>query len=106
MKLKMNLILAIALLLGAGVVSVAHITSEPVIRWGHHCDTHVAVRAQNQLRITPQSHCDESENSPQSSWIGWLKGQSRSVSFHFLDLLELLYASHHGAQPTQQPATS
>lgn len=33
------------------------------------------------------SHCAHAKNQ---SWFSWLKGQSRSTQFHFVDLLELI----------------
>lgn len=31
--------------------------------------------------------------SEQLTWMGWFKGESRSVQFHFIDLFELLFSS-------------
>lgn len=32
--------------------------------------------------------------APQTSWLSWFRGQSSSVQFHFIDLLELLSRLH------------
>lgn len=38
----------------------------------------------------PKNQCAQKVHQPQANWMAWFKGSSRSVSFHFLDLLELM----------------
>jgi len=42
-----------------------------------------------------------------TTWLGWLQGNSRSTEFHFLDLLELIWQPSETAnQKHPQPSSS
>lgn len=42
------------------------------------------------------------DNASNKSWFAWLKGDSRSAQFHYLDLLELLSHSEQDTPPSAQ----
>ncbi|MBW8190013.1 hypothetical protein K0504_03115 [Neiella marina] len=55
------------------------------------CDCESGVSYDNALPSShPTNQCAIAASNPSTSWYGWAIGSSRSTSFHFLDLLELL----------------
>ncbi|MBD1387938.1 hypothetical protein IC617_00710 [Neiella sp. HB171785] len=55
------------------------------------CDCEAGVEYNNALPSShPTNQCALATHNPSTSWYGWATGSSRSTSFHFLDLLELI----------------
>ncbi|GGA63787.1 hypothetical protein GCM10011369_01460 [Neiella marina] len=55
------------------------------------CDCEAGVEYNNALPSShPTNQCALASETPSTSWYGWATGSSRSTSFHFLDLLELI----------------
>ncbi|RUO38916.1 hypothetical protein CWE15_10465 [Aliidiomarina taiwanensis] len=48
--------------------------------------------------------CTASTTKQSITWHAWVKGQSSSVQFHFLDLVELMFSPH--VSETTQKQTS
>lgn len=54
----------------------------------------------------PANNCLRSD-SLGNTWLGWFSGHSRSVQFHFVDLLELLlgHSDSGNSGPTSSPSS-
>ena len=74
------------------------------------CDCEPDIRYKASLpRSHPSNQCALQDQAQQTGWLQWVQGSSRSVSFHFLDLLELLSqyserANHE--EKSSQPSTN
>lgn len=61
----------------------------------------------NSSQYDSQAKCTAGTyRSSNTTWFGWLTGHSRSVQFHFVDLLELLLEHGAPAQPSQEPTSA
>ncbi|MCM2678349.1 hypothetical protein [Echinimonas agarilytica] len=55
------------------------------------CDCEANIQYNTSLpKSHPANQCAIAETQQSTTWFGWATGNSRSISFHFLDLLELI----------------
>lgn len=82
---------ASALALTAAVTAGMAYNSQQNMAGLMSCDCEAGVSYNNALPSShPTNQCALASSNPSTSWYGWATGSSRSTSFHFLDLLELL----------------